>query len=477
MGAGEPPFLDDDVLLSSPTARELFHGTARLAPIVDFHSHLAAADIAEDRVYETLTELWLSEDHYAWRAMRLAGVDEALVTGGADPWDTFAAWAATMPRLVGNPLYLWGHLALRRVFGIHLALHPGTAREIWDEANQQLPRLRARALLARFGVELLATTDDPGDDLAAHRLLRDERRAGMPSVLPTWRPDEVHRLLADPPAWNAWADRLEEVTGVAVGDLSSLNAALEASLTHFGALGGRCSDHGLLCVPDQERDEQVADGVVRLVRRGVRPAPEQCRALTLEVLWLAARRAYEDDAVVQLHLGARRDVSPRLLAGVGRDAGGDSTADVRQEPGLRRLLTGLESAGCLPRTVLYNLHPADDAIFATLAGAFSRPGVRALVQWGPPWWFNDNEEGIRRHLATLSAVGQLGAFVGMVTDSRSVLSMVRHEVFRRILCEIIGRQVDESRLPDDRPWLSELVSDVCSGNARRYLGTEPSTTG
>lgn len=473
MATGASPFLDEDVLLSGPTARALFHGEVRQAPIVDFHSHLAAGDVARDRGYETLTELWLSEDHYTWRAMRLAGVDEAVVTGGADPWDTFVAWAATMPRLAGNPLHLWGHLALRRVFGIDLALHPGTAREVWDEANRQLPRLRARVLLDRFGVELLATTDDPGDDLAAHRRLRDEHVAGAATVVPTWRPDAAHRLLADPPAWNAWADRLGGATGVDVGDLPSLTAALEASLVRFDASGGRGSDHGLLRVPDQERDRQAAGEAVRLARRGLRPAPEQGDALALEVLWLAARHAYEHDGVLQLHLGARRDVSPRLLAAVGHDAGGDATADVRQEPGLRRLLAGLESAGCLPRTVLYNLNPADDAVFATLAGAFSRPGVPGLVQWGPPWWFNDHEEGIRRHLATLSAVGQLGAFVGMVTDSRSVLSMVRHEVFRRVLCDVVGRQVDEGRLPDDRPWLSHLLNDVCCGNARRYLGTAP----
>ena len=474
MGDDASGFLGDDVLLSGPTARALFHDTAAGAPIVDFHSHLAAADVAGDRVYETLTELWLSEDHYTWRALRLAGVDEAVVSGGADPWDTFSAWAATMPLLAGNPLYLWGHLGLRRVFGIDVALHPGTAREIWDEANRQLPQLGTRALLGRFGVELLATTDDPGDDLAAHRRLREELGDRLATrVVPTWRPDEAHRLLADPPSWNAWADRLEQGTGVGIADLPSLAEALEVSLARFDAAGARSSDHGLLCVPDEEPDPQVADGAVRLARRGVRPAPEQCRALTLEVLRLAARHAHERDGVLQLHLGARRDVSPRLSGALGRDAGGDATADVAQEPGLRRFLAGLESEGSLPRTVLYNLHPGDDAVFATLAGAFSRPGVRGLVQWGPPWWFNDHEEGIRRHLAALAAVAPLGGFVGMVTDSRSLLSMVRHEVFRRILCDALGRLVEEGRLPDDPAGLSELVADVCAGNARRFLGAAP----
>ena len=470
MGGGASGFLHDDVLLSGPTARRLYHEVAEGAPIVDFHSHLAAVDVADDRAYETLTEMWLAEDHYTWRAMRLAGVEEALVTGAADPWDRFSAWAATMPRLAGNPLYLWGHLALRRVFGIDLPLHGGTAAEIWEEANRQLPTLRVRALLTRFGVELLATTDDPGDDLAAHRRVRDDLGPGPPAVVPTWRPDAAHRLLADPPAWNAWAHRLGQATGTAVADLPSLTAALEASLDAFEALGGRASDHGIECVPDAERDASVADGAVRLARRGVRPAPEQVQALLLEVLWLAARRAHEGDGALQLHLGARRDVSPRVFAAAGRDAGGDATADLRQEPGLRRLLASLEAAGCLPRTVLYNLSPADDAVFATLAGAFSRPGVRGLVQWGPPWWFNDHEEGIRRHLATVTATSPLGGFVGMVTDSRSILSMVRHEVFRRILCDTVGSQVDAGRLPDDGPWLAELVGDVCAGNARRYLG-------
>ncbi len=463
-------FVGEDVLLSTSTARELFHGTAVGCPIIDFHSHLRAADVAADRVYTTLSELWLTEDHYTWRAMRLAGVDETLVTGGADPWDTFAAWAATMPRLIGSPLYLWGHLALRRVFGVDVALHPGSAREIWDEANRQLTGLSTRSLLARFGVELLATTDDPGDDLLAHAELREAGQPGMPAVVPTWRPDEVLGLLPDPHAWNVWVERLEDVTGLGVGDLPSLVAALEASLARFARAGGLGSDHGLLCVPDRERDERLADEAVRLARQGRKPSGEQRDALALEVLWLAARHAKANDRVFQLHLGARRDASPRLAAIVGRDVGGDAVTDLPQEPGLRRLLANLESSGCLPRSVLFNLHPAQGTVFAALAGAFARPGVRGLVQWGPPWWFNDHEEGIEAHLACLAAVGQLGAFVGMVTDSRSVLSMVRHEVFRRVLCAFVGRLVDEGRIPPDRARLAEVVHDVCCANARAFFG-------
>ena len=259
-------FLGDDFLLSTETAGRLFHEVAARLPIVDLHNHLSASDIADNRVFADLTELWLEDDHYKWRAMRLAGVDERLVTGDADPWERFSAWAATVPRLIRNPLYLWTHLELRRVFGIELALDPTTAREIWDEANRQLPLLPARMLLSRFDVAALATTDDPVDDLAAHRALRTE--TGAPAVIPTYRPDAAHRLLGDLAAWNAWADRLEEVSGTPVEDLESLLAALTRCDERFAELGRRASDHGLSRLPDTPRDPAVADEAIRCARRG-----------------------------------------------------------------------------------------------------------------------------------------------------------------------------------------------------------------
>jgi glucuronate isomerase len=466
-------FLHDDFLLSSDTAQWLFHEVAAGLPVVDIHTHLCAADIANDRVFKTLTELWLEDDHYKWRAMRQAGWDEQLVTGNADPWDRFLAWAQTVPRLLHNPLYLWTHLELRRVFEIDLPLSAGTAREIWDEANRQLPDWSARRLLAHFSVSVLATTDDPADDLLDHQRMADELAGDRP-VVPTWRPDAAHRLLGDPAAWNAWADRLAGRQGVPVEDLQSLLDALRSSYRRFADHGCRASDHGVRSFPGAGRDPARANAAVRAARQGAVAGPGDQQALLLEVVHLAGRLAHADESVLQLHLGAMRDVSPRIHTQVGRDAGGDAVGDDLHAAGLARVLGDLEAAGTLPRAILYNANPRDNALFATLAGAFSRPGVPSLVQWGPPWWFNDTEGGIRRHLNQLGEVGQLAGFVGMLTDSRSLLSMTRHELFRRILCDVVGRDAVEGRVPPDRDLLAGLITHLCGANTASFFGFEPS---
>jgi glucuronate isomerase len=462
-------YLSDDFLLSTELAASLYHDVAAPCPIVDVHNHLVPDDIAGDRTWSTLTELWLDDDHYKWKAMRLAGVDEALVTGDGDPWEKFAAWAATIPRTIGNPLHVWTHLELRRVFGIDLVLTPGTAREIYDEANRQLPRWSARAMLRHFDVRAVATTDDPTSALVHHT---SHAEAGAPDVamLPTFRPDAAHRLLDDPTAWNAWVSQLTSTTGVRIGDLDSLLDALSVSSARMATLGGRASDHGLTSLPDRERDAARADAVVRAALNSKAATDAERECVLLEVVALAARLAHADDSVLQLHLGPLRNVSPRLLERVGRDVGADVMDDQAQARGLARFLGGLERDRVLPRTIIYNLNPADNLLFATLAGAFSRAGVPSLVQWGPPWWFNDHEDGMRRQLEQLGQVHQLAGFVGMLTDSRSILSMTRHELFRRTLCDVIGREVQRGLYPDDRAQLRELVRAVCVGNAVEYFG-------
>jgi glucuronate isomerase len=463
-------FLHDDVLLSNEVAIALFHGVAQACPIVDVHSHLSTRDIATNRVWPDLTELWLADDHYKWRAMRAAGVAEALITGDADPWDRFLAWARTVPRLVRNPLYLWTHLELRRVFGIDLPLSESTAREIWDEANAQLPRWPAQALLAHFNVRAVATTNGPGDALPWHDALRSAPTSPPFAMVPTLRPDDAHRLLHDPMRWNAWADDVGATTGTTVSDLDSLLAALAYAWRRFVALGCRASDHGLTRLPDRPRDAAAADSAVRAARAGAAADAKGADAVLLEVVTLAAQLANDDDAVLQLHLGPRRDVSPRLFQQVGHDAGADVADDERQAPGLARFLHDLEAAGSLPRTILYNLNPADNALLVAMAGAFGRDGVPGVVQWGPPWWFNDSEPGMRRALDDLASIGQVGSFVGMLTDSRSILSMTRHELFRRIVCDVIGADVVTGRIPDDRDHLDGLVRDISVGNAVRFFG-------
>ena len=461
-------YLNEDVLLGGDVARALFHEVAEHAPIVDVHNHLSPVEIANDHVWETITDLWLADDHYKWKAMRLAGIAEHLITGDADPWDRFEAWAATVPRTLRNPLHIWTHLELRRVFGIDLVLSPSTAKEIWDEVNRQLPRWSARTLLRHFDVRGIATTDDPTDTLDAH--VRHRASVDELTLIPTFRPDAAHRLLDDPVGWNTWADRLASASGGDVTDLDSLLHALTKSYARFSSLGGRASDHGLACLPDRPRDPHQADRIVRAARSRRAATDAEREVVLLEVVALAARLAYADDSVLQLHLGPLRNVSPRLLQLVGRDAGADVMGDERQALGLARFLGDLEQAGSLPRTILYNVNPASNLLFATMAGAFSREGVRSLVQWGPPWWFNDHEDGMRRQLDDLGNVGQLANFVGMLTDSRSVLSMTRHELFRRVLCDALGRDVQEGRIPDDRAWLNGVVNDICVRNAVEFFG-------
>ncbi len=473
-GLHQSTFLHDDFLLASHAGRALFHDVAKQAPIVDVHNHLSPSEIAEDRVWETFTDLWLGDDHYKWRAMRLAGFDEALITGGADPWDKFAAWAETVARSIRNPLYVWTHLELRRVFGIDLPLNPNTAREIWDEANHQLPRRSAQQLLQHFRVRVVATTDDPGDRLQFHQ--QHAASASSPStadevaMIPTFRPDAAHRLLDDPASWVEWSERLRSTTNTRVVDLDSLLSALRSSFQRFAAAGCRASDHGLSTIPDRPRDPTLADRVIKSAVAGKPATDSEREVVLLEVVTLAAQLAHQNDSVMQLHLGPLRNVSPRLMGLVGRDAGADVMNDERHAFGLARLLGALEAAGTLPRTILYNLNPADNALFAAMAGAFSRPGVKGLVQWGPPWWFNDHEEGMRRQLDDLSQIGQLAGFIGMLTDSRSILSMTRHELFRRILCEAIGSEVDAGRIPNDLGWLGAMVRDICVTNAVTYFG-------
>lgn len=462
-----PEFLGPNYLLDRPLARRLYREHAEGLPIVDVHSHLSAREIERDHVWPTITDLWLGEDHYKWRAMRLAGFREELITGPADPWDRFEAWAATVPRLVGNPLYVWTHLELKRAFGVDDALSPATARRIYDAVNEQLPEMSARRILAHFDVELVATTDDPTNALEDHQRLT----GGEVRVVPTFRPDAAHALLSEPERWNQWVDALVTVGDApAVADLASLLGALASSFRRMAALGARASDHGLTALPDRQRDPDAADRVVRRAREGQVTTPADRELVLLEVVALAARLAAADDSVLQLHLGPLRNVSPRLLREVGRDAGSDVVDDARQANGLARFLGELEREGMLPRTVLYNLNPANNTLFAAMAGAFARPGVAGLVQWGPPWWFNDHEAGIREQLAELARVNQLASFIGMLTDSRSLLSMTRHELFRRVLCDVVAAEMEAGSIPADVEAFGGLVRDVCVDNARSFFG-------
>ncbi|MFM7138160.1 MAG: glucuronate isomerase [Planctomycetota bacterium] len=462
-------FLDDDFLLSSDPARDLYHRVAAHQPIVDYHCHLSAKDIAEDRRFANLHEAWLEGDHYKWRALRADGVTEELITGSAPPLEKFRAWARTVPHTLRNPLFHWTHLELRRHFGIETLLEESSADSIWQEANRQLATadLSARGILARFKVELVGTTDDPADPLDWHATIA---ASNCPTrVVPTFRPD-LALTVGRPDRVQAWARRLAEISGIATDTFPGLLTALEKRHADFALAGCRATDHGLEYLPDADCSDREAAGIWHKAMGGTPATPLEAERFAMRIMLHVARLNHTAGWVTQLHLGPFRDPNPLLAATLGSDAGCDTIGDARQGPGLVRFLGTLAAENSLGRTILYNINPADNALFAALPGSFQDGLTPGTIQWGSGWWFLDQERGMRGQMNMLSDMGLLSRFVGMVTDSRSFLSYPRHEYFRRILCDLVGGDVATGRLPDRRDWLDPLVTAICSGNARAALG-------
>jgi glucuronate isomerase len=471
------PFCDDSFLLSCDAAASLYHEVAARQPIIDYHCHLSPRDIAEDRRFENLHAIWLDGDHYKWRAMRANGIAEERITGAASPREKFQAWAETVPHTLRNPLFHWTHLELRRHFRIDDLLDDTTAQRIWDEANRQLATgdLTARGILQRMNVEVVGTTDDPADSLQWHeRIARD---AFTTKVVPTFRPDAAARV-HEPHRVQAWARRLSEVAGCGADTFAGLIAALDKRHADFAAAGGRATDHGLVRLPDTDCTEAEAATIWHRAMAGTAATPAEAEQFSLFLLLHVARLNHAKGWGLQLHLGPFRDPNPRLAAALGADAGCDTIGDTVQGPGLVRFLGRLAAENTLPRTILYNINPADNALFAALPGSFQDGSLPGKIQWGSAWWFMDQERGMREQLNMLSDLGLLSRFVGMVTDSRSFLSYPRHEYFRRILCDLLGADVASGRLPDDAVWRRErivpLVEHVCAKNARGYFGFDRS---
>jgi glucuronate isomerase len=458
-------FCADSFLLSNTVAEDLFRRVAATRPIVDFHSHLSPRDIAEDRRFESLHAIWLEEDHYKWRAMRAAGVAEDLITGAAAPREKFQAWAETVPQTLRNPLFHWTHLELRRHFAIDTLLDGSTAEAVWTEANRQLAQgpLTARGILRHMNVELVGTTDDPADDLDAHH--RIATSGFRVRVVPTFRPDAAGKV-RQPDRLAAWARRLSDAAGSAADTFPGLLAALDRRHDDFAAAGCRATDHGLEFLADADCTDAEAASIWKRALAGTPATPDEADRFATRIVLHVARLNHAKGWVTQLHLGPFRDPNPPLAARLGADAGCDTIGDARQGPGLVRFLGTLAADGCLGRTILYNINPADNALFAALPGSFQDGVTPGKIQWGSGWWFMDQERGMRDQLNMLSDQGLLSRFVGMVTDSRSFLSYPRHEYFRRILCDLVGSDVASGRLPDRRDWLDALVAAVCHGNAR-----------
>jgi glucuronate isomerase len=462
-------FIHDDFLLGNGLAHELYHGHAAAQSIIDFHNHLPVAQIAANHQFENLTELWLAGDHYKWRALRANGVAERFITGDANPEEKFKVWAQTVPYTLRNPLYHWTHLELVRDFGINDLLNAETADRIWREANAQLPQLRVHDLLARHKVQVLCTTDDPADSLEHHHAIHASKLNTR--VYPTFRPDKALQV-RQPAAFNAWIERLEQASASTIATLDDLLAALKKRHDDFHAVGCRLSDHGLEACPASPGSHADAAESFQNARDGKICTPEDESAyasfLMLEFgRWNAAR-----GWTMQLHLGPLRNTNSRLLEALGTDAGGDSIGDFPQAQSLAFFLKALDRTGELPRTILYNVNPADTYSFAAMAGNFQDGSVPGKIQLGSAWWFLDQKEGIERQLNTLSNLGLLRRFVGMVTDSRSFLSFPRHEYFRRVLCNLLGQDMAAGDLPADLPLIGTMVEEICYTNARDYFGFE-----
>jgi glucuronate isomerase len=461
-------FIHDRFLLQSRTALHLYREYAEGEPIFDFHCHLPPKDIAEDRVFRNLAEIWLEGDHYKWRAMRANGVAEKYCTGAAEPFEKFRAWAATVPHTLRNPLYHWTHLELKRYFGIDELLDEASAGRIWKKANEQLsdPSLSARGILKKFKVKALCTTDDPADDLRHHaRIAADDFPV---RVVPTFRPDKG--LAVDQPLlFNAWLSRLENAVGGEIASFAEFLAALQQRHEDFHALGCRVSDHGLAQCLAHPCTEKSAGAIFAKVRRGRAASPDEAARFGALLMLYFGRWDAQKGWVKQLHLGALRNLNSRLLKRLGPDTGLDAMGDLPQTQALAGYLDLLESEGALPKTIIYNNNPRDNYAFATLAGSFQDGSVAGKVQLGAAWWFLDQREGIEWQLNALSNLGLLSRFVGMVTDSRSFMSYPRHEYFRRVLCDLIGREIEQGSLPDDEGMLGTMIQNICYGNALNYF--------
>jgi glucuronate isomerase len=463
------PFIDDNFMLEGSYAQKLYHEHAAAMPIIDYHNHLSPKMIAEDYRFQTITELWLAGDHYKWRAMRANGVDERYITGGASDKEKFTKWAETIPYTMRNPLYHWTHLELKRYFGIDKLLNPDSAEEIYEQCNRMLAQegFSVRGLLAKMNVEVLCTTDDPVDNLMYHKQIAD---SGFPiKVLPTWRPDKV-LAVDDTGAYNGYIDQLAEVSGIPITDLLSLLAALKTRLEYFASMGCRLSDHGFNSFPNATFTDQQLDATIQKLRAGGELSVAEKESYRAGMLYHLLRMNGEMGFTQQLHIGAIRNNNLRLFKELGADVGCDSIADGTVAEGLSRTLGLLDYNGVLAKTIVYNLNPKDSEVLLSMIYNFNDGTVAGKMQYGAAWWFLDQLDGMTKQLNALSNLGLLSRFVGMLTDSRSFVSFPRHEYFRRLLCNIIGRDLEKGLLPPSEiDFIGRMVEDISYNNAKHFF--------
>lgn len=462
-------FLDQDFLLQTRTAQQLYHEYAAGMPIIDYHNHLPPVEIAANKQFRTMTEIWLKGDHYKWRAMRTRGIDENYITGDADDYTKFKVWAETVPYTMRNPLYHWTHLELKKPFGITGLLNADSAEKIYRQCNEQLPSLPVHTLLEQFKVEVLCTTDDPADNLEHHLALK-QKGMGI-KVFPAFRPDKA-MAVEDPVAYNAYLDHLSAASDTSISSYQLLLDVLKKRHDFFHETGCRVSDHGLETMYADDFTLAELEASFQKIRKGEKlgeQAVRQFKSATLHFIceWNAARGWAQ-----QFHIGALRNNNTRLLQRLGADAGVDSIGDWSVAQPMSAFFNRLDKENKLAKTIIYNNNPSHNAVYATMIGNFQDGITPGKIQFGSGWWFLDQKDGMEQQINTLSNMGLLSLFVGMITDSRSFLSFPRHEYFRRILCNLIGNDVENGELPHDIKWLGKMVQDICYYNAKRYFNLQ-----
>jgi glucuronate isomerase len=463
------PFIHEDFLLSNEAARRLYHQFAASEPILDYHCHLPPQDVAADRRFRNLTEIWLEGDHYKWRAMRANGVPERFCTGDATPEEKFQAWARTVPATLRNPLYHWTHLELQRYFGIDELLDERSASRVWEKANAELakPELSAKGILGKFRVKAVCTTDDPVDDLACHQAIAASGFATK--VFPTFRPDKALNVHL-PDAFRPWVDKLTAASGIEIATFQNFVDALAQRHDFFHSMGGRLSDHGLNHAYGEFATDREAAAIFHRARNGEAASPEEQRRFAGNLMLLFGRLDAAKGWTKQLHLGARRNNNARRFQELGPDTGFDSIGDWPQADALGSYLDALDRENALPKIVVYNLNPSDNYVTATMVGNFQDGKIAGKIQLGSGWWFLDQKEAMQWQMNALSNCGLLSRFLGMLTDSRSFMSYPRHEYFRRVLCDLLGRDMEAGEIPNDDALVGAMVKNICYGNAKEFLG-------
>jgi glucuronate isomerase len=464
-------FMDENFLLKNETAVKLYHEYAKAMPIFDYHCHLSPKEIAQDKKYKNITELWLGGDHYKWRAMRSNGVDERYITGDADDKEKFLKWAETMKYCLGNPLYHWAHLELKAYFGIDQILSSETAEGIWEKCNKMLQAndFSAKNLIKKSNVKVICTTDDPTDSLEYHmEILKD--KAFEVKVLPTFRPDKGINI--DKDTFLPWLKALSKVCGFEIKSFEDLKIAISKRIEFFHNAGCRLSDHGLEMVYYENSSEQEADLILGKAFVLQEISEKEARIFKTQVLLYLGKQYAKYGWTMQIHLGVNRNNNSRMMKLVGPDTGFDSIGDFNLSKMLVNFMDKLDATNELPKTILYSINPKDNEVLGTIIGSFQGGNIPGKIQFGSGWWFNDQKDGMLRQMLALANLGLLGRFVGMLTDSRSFISYTRHEYFRRILCNLLGEWAEDGEVPRDMNLLGGMVKDICFNNAKGYFGIE-----